>query len=170
VSDHFQVYAHWKIPSHNQCARPRIPCYHNACHEQLNQGWDDDIADDKWSTQKRCEKPVYCSLEPILSGQNNWRFVRIVPTKKSTEEEQEEELNGINAEVLHQYEANAIDGITLGWIWRNGFRSCGCTGWVCYSYQVDGFTLPTAPNANVQGCDGVMPAGTFVCKGRYLPN
>jgi hypothetical protein len=146
----------------------RIPCYCNACHEQLNLAWDDNIADDQWSTQKRFEKPVNCSLEPILSEQNNWRFVRIVPTKKSTEEEQEEELNGIYAEVLHQYEANAIDGIIHGGYGAMDSQARDAKdGYYLIRWTGTPYLL-TAPNANVQGCNSVMPAGTFVCKGRYL--
>jgi hypothetical protein len=99
-----------------------------------------------------------------LSGQNNWRFVRIIPTKKSTEEEQEEELNGIYAKVLHEYEANAIDGIILGGYGAMDSQAADALDGYYLIRWTGSPYLPTAPNANVQGCEGVMPAGTFVCK------
>jgi hypothetical protein len=74
----------------------------------------------------------------------------------------------IYAEVLHQYEANAIDNIILGGYGAMDSQAPDAKdGYYLIRWTGTPYLL-TAPNANVQGCDGVMPAGTFVCKGRYL--
>ena len=81
-------------------------------------------------------------------------------------EEQEEELNGIYAEVLHQYEANAIDGIIEG-----GFGAMDTEhakdGYYLIKWTGEPYLL-TEPSDEVEGCEGDMPAGTYVCEGQYL--
>jgi hypothetical protein len=56
VSDHFQVYADWRIPGHSQCALRQIPCHCTPCYEQLNMPWDDRIKDEDWATQMWFER------------------------------------------------------------------------------------------------------------------
>jgi hypothetical protein len=116
----------------------------------------------------RFERAANCVLDPILSGQNRWRFITIAATKKSTEEEQEEELNGLYAEVLQQYEADAIDGIVFGGfgamdtvVLRDAPDGYYLIKWTCEPY------LLTEPSTDVEGCDE-MPAGTYICEGQYL--
>ena len=80
VTDHYHIYADWRIPGQNQAAMRRIPCDCEACHNQLNTPWDESIPDNDWQTQPRFQSPVGCVLEPALQGLNEWKFVTVGPT------------------------------------------------------------------------------------------
>ena len=163
--DMYQVYCDWRIPELNQCAMRRMPCSCELCHTQLNLPWDHDL---EWTEQPRFEKTCDCVLDPVLEGENGWKFVTLKPTKKSTEEEREEELEEVFIEVLHQYEVEAAEQIVCG-----GFGAIDTTdkeakeGYYVVQWTGEPYMLP-AP-AQVEGCEsGEMPAGTYVCEGRYL--
>jgi hypothetical protein len=165
TKDHFQVYCHWKIPDLDKCAMRRIPCACDPCHAQLNLPWDDSL---DWTKQPRFKTAVDCMLGPVLSGENDWKFVTLKPSKNSTDEEQEEELEEVFCEVLHQYELDAAKKVV-----RGGFGAIDTSdkeakqGYYLVRWTGDPYML--AESDEVEGCEsGEMPAGTYVCEGRYL--
>ncbi|MGL5934056.1 MAG: hypothetical protein ACRCZI_00385, partial [Cetobacterium sp.] len=98
---------------------------------------------------------------------NEWKFITLKATPNSTPEEQDDELNAVFSEVLHEYEVAASDAIVQG-----GFGAMDTTDpaakegyylikWTSKPYQLQ-------RPARVQGCEATMPAATWVCDGRYL--
>jgi hypothetical protein len=102
-----------------------------------------------------------------MSDLNKWNFISLDVTKNSTPEEQEDELNAVFAEVLHQYEVEAADNIIPG-----GFGAMDTTdpaareGFYLIKWTSAPYVLQQP--AVVEGCEVEMPEGTQVCDGRYL--
>ena len=162
--DHYHIYCSYLIPGFDMCAVRQIPCACGPCAKQINEPWDHKIAD--WTKQPRFINPPDYWLRPVLENYNDWKFIRVLP--KKDQPLAEEEIQFIHNDLLDDYEQRALNGIKKG-----GYGAIDAQqgtdapdGFYVVRWTGEPFTLQEP--AAVEGCSDKMPAGTWVCRGRYL--
>jgi hypothetical protein len=164
--EHLNVYADWRIGLDCVAVR-RFACSCEACANQINTEWDDNIKD--WTKQPRFQRAPNCNKKKILGPHNDWKFVTLGPAKTKDESVlkiQAKEEKAFMDDILAGY-----DRKTAGSVKKDGYAAMNMEGAPdgYYLIQWTGVPFETQDDkTEVEGFEGPVPKETLVCEGRYL--
>ena len=167
IGHHYHFYCCPQLGLGKVAAR-RIPCSCQACYQQLNEPWEEEIQD--ISKQPRFQKVQDCIYKEVFEGYNEWKIISLksIPTKDAEEDfDPADEMEELFNDILGEYEIEAANQIEKDMFGAYQTEDPNTDGfyiiqWMSHVYRLE------EDSYEIEGMDGnKLEAGSQVADGLY---